>query len=179
MSFCCPFLEPCQPTCHSNIGVLIKRRRRWTMSIYLSSITTYIGHLSTDKSLLMGLKLRVWTYTFQEFVLGVDKLLIEAQTIESSINPPILKSLSKCNVAMYKVRYQGGIGRKQRRIHDTSKSTWKPIVTTREFELDTPKESWWVSLRFGLRVYKNGLSARHSCFTWDPSRCQMRVVSHW
>jgi hypothetical protein len=66
---------------------------------------------------------------FRTLIVGVDKLASKAQIIESLNSPILLKALntlSKCSVAMLKVRYQGGNVTKQRRIHDNPKNVWNP-----------------------------------------------------
>ena len=57
--------------------------------------------------------------------LEVDKLSSNAQTIESFTNSQVFNSLSKCKVAMLKVRCQRGNDTKQMLNHDSPKACWE------------------------------------------------------
>ena len=57
--------------------------------------------------------------------LGVDKLSSNAQTIESFTNSQVFNSLSNCEVAMLKMRYQRGNDTKQMLNHDSPKAYWE------------------------------------------------------
>lgn len=66
-----------------------------------------------------NLQLTTQTCIFKSFILELDKLsLPRAQIIECLANPEALSSLSKCKATMFKARYQGRKGSKQRGIHD-------------------------------------------------------------
>ena len=56
-------------------------------------------------------------------ILGADKLSSKAQTFESlQTNPQALSTLSKCKLAMLKVRYHGGNDTKERNVFDKPKN---------------------------------------------------------
>ena len=67
------------------------------------------------------IKLRACTCNFWEFDFWSWQSLIQAQTIESLTNLQSQNSLSKCKVAMLKVRDQGGNDSKQRIFDDKPK----------------------------------------------------------
>ena len=62
---------------------------------------------------------------FRSLILGIDKIPSKDQNIGSLINPQAFNSLSKCEAAMLKVRYQGANGTQPGRIRDKPKECLK------------------------------------------------------
>ena len=123
---------------------------------------------------LRALYTRARACKFWEFDTWGGQLLHWSSNYGDFTNLQALDSLSKCKVAMLKVRCQRGNDTKQREVHGKPKNAGKPIGLGRQNESSNSQIRIWISWPRAPQTWGRACRGRS---TWDQWRCHLSVVS--